>query len=112
MRRLSVMFVLLLSVGTVFAATEAPKVPEQVKVKILQLQLRQEQVKTRALQLQNEMNDLTTQFNKNKEELDAAQKEAYEQAKVTPKEYNLDLTKLEFVAVPAPAKPAEGAKKP
>lgn len=83
-------------------SAEAPQVPGQVKVKILQLQLHQEQLKTEALQIQTRLAELQKQFDQTNQALTAAMDEAYTEAKADKKEYRLDPTKLEFVALPKP----------
>jgi septal ring factor EnvC (AmiA/AmiB activator) len=85
---------------------EAPKVPESVKVKILQSQLEQEKLQRQFESLNSQMNAIKAEYPKTVEALKKAEDEAFSLTKLDRKEWALDTVKMEFVAAPKPAAPA------
>ena len=99
--------VLGLGLAALTQSAEAPAVPEAVKVKILKIQLQQVQLGSEFAQYQAKLAEIQKQYPETQKALAAAENEAYTEAKVKREDWTLDMTKLEFVAVPKPE-----AKKP
>lgn len=83
--------------------TVTTKMPEESRVRILQAQLKEEQLKSQFAQLQLQMSNLQTQYADTQKELESAKAEAFTRAKLDPKEWTINLDKVEFVAAPKPA---------
>jgi septal ring factor EnvC (AmiA/AmiB activator) len=101
MKKYAIVLALLLSLGFARAA-DAPTFPAESKVKILKIQLQQEQMKSEYGTLQARMAEIQKQFPATQTELQAAVEEAYKTAKLDKKDWNVDLQKLEWVAMPKP----------
>lgn len=101
---LAVAVAVMLSLGFARAA-DAPAIPEQAKVKILKVQLEQANLRAEYTAAQQRMKEIEAQFPKTQQDLQAAVDEAFKEAKLDKKDWNVDLAKLEFVAIPKPVTP-------
>jgi hypothetical protein len=101
MKKCLVAVALLFTLGLARAA-EAPVFPSDAKVKILRLQLDRANVVGEYRQLQSRMKEIEMQVPQMDQGIEAAIDEAYKQAKIEKKDWNVDRQKLEFVAIPKP----------
>jgi glucose dehydrogenase len=97
--------------GDQSAATPgAQKVPDSIGLRFRNVQLDQEHTRTNIMQLQAAYAEQNKQSMSDAHEIEMLKKEALENLKLDPKEWDIDVDKL--VAVKRPPAPAPAEKKP
>jgi hypothetical protein len=92
------------------ATAGGPKVPDSIGLRFRNVQLDQEHTRTNIMQLQAAYAEQNKQSMSDAHEIEMLKKEALENLKLDPKEWDIDVDKL--VAVKRPPAPAPAEKKP
>jgi septal ring factor EnvC (AmiA/AmiB activator) len=103
MKRILVVVVLAVLSLVVVRAADAPAFPAESKAKIALLQRDRANLQNEITQIQMRFTQIQTDLlPKNQNDMQAAVDEAFKVAKVDKKDFNVDLNRLEFVAVTKP----------